>query len=134
MNPGPVTCLCVTSPEMNTRIDDGNNHELCIIFTSVFMMVIVVKSMITSILCSLGIINLGGWPGCVCLHRDYIVQSPVMQRPGRRVIAPLHPDHVSCVMAHGSYHAGDHLARRAGQPGAKHPDQKYRHCLLASIK
>ena len=49
--------------ELDTRIDDGNNHELCIIFTPVFMMVIVVKSMITSILCSLGIIYLGGGPG-----------------------------------------------------------------------
>ena len=132
-------------PELDTRIDDGNNHELCIIFTPVFMMVIVVKSMITSILCSLGIIYLGGGPGLlVCLHRDYIVPSvPVMQRSGHgwRVIAPLQPCHVSCVMAHGSYHAGDqgedHLAHQAGQLGAKHPDQKYthhRHCLPACIK
>ena len=107
MSPGPGTCHRVTSPELDTRIDDGNNHELCIIFTPVFMMVIVVKSMITSILCSLGIIYLGGGPGLlVCLHRDYIVPSvPVMQRSGHgwRVIAPLQPCHVSCVMYHVSW-------------------------------
>ena len=90
--------------ELDTRIDDGNNHELCIIFTPVFMMVIVVKSMITSILCSLGIIYLGGGPGLlVCLHRDYIVPSvPVMQL-WPRLAGHCSSAAMSCIMCHGSW-------------------------------
>ena len=135
MSPGPETCHCVTSPGMDTRTDDANNHELYIIFTPEFMMVIVVKSMITSILCSLGIIYLGGLFVCIEIIL-FRVQSLVMQ--GWPWLAglcssPLHPYHVSCVMAHGSYHAGDqgedHTASQAGQLGAKHPDQKYTHTI-----
>ena len=144
MSPGPETCHWVTSPGMDTRMDEANNHELNIIFTPVFMMVIVVKSMITSILCSLGIIYLGGGSGLfVCIEIILFGVSLVMQ--GWPWLAGLcssavHPYHVSCVMAHGSYHAGDqgedHPASQAGQLGAKHPDQKYTHyryCLPACI-
>ena len=100
MSSGPETCHCVTSPGMDTRIDEANNHELNIIFTPVFMMVIVVKSMITSILCSLGIIYLGGGSGLfVCIEIILFGVSLVMQGwPWLLCCAP-----ISCIMCHGSW-------------------------------
>ena len=98
--PGPETCHWVTSPGMDTRMDEANNHELNIIFTPVFMMVIVVKSMITSILCSLGIIYLGGGSGLfVCIEIILFGVSLVMQGwPWLLCCAP-----ISCIMCHGSW-------------------------------